>query len=158
MSFNQWVIDEFRANGGKVGGPFAGGDLLLLTTTGAKSGKRHTVPLGYVRTEEGRLLVTGSNLGADRHPAWYHNVLAHRAVEVEVGTSSFRAVAVPAEGEHRDRLFARIVRVSPGYADYQAQTTRTLPVVVLERAEAAADADDALAGRPILTADDRPPR
>ncbi|CAM5260879.1 cation-binding protein [Streptomyces spiroverticillatus] len=135
MRFNQWVIDEFRAHEGKVGGPFEGGDLLLLTTTGARSGARHTVPLGYARTEDGRLLVTGSNLGADTHPAWYHNVLTHPAVEVEVGTESFGAVAVPAEGERRDRLFERIVRTSSGYADYQAQTARILPVVVLERTE-----------------------
>ncbi|MFJ2739181.1 nitroreductase/quinone reductase family protein [Streptomyces sp. NPDC087440] len=135
MSFNHWVIEEFRAHGGQVGGPFEGGDLLLLTTTGAKSGTPHTVPLGYARTEDGELLVTGSNLGADAHPAWYHNLLAHPAVEVEVGTTSFAAVAVPAEGARRDRLFARIVRTSSGYADYQAQTTRTLPVVVLQRTE-----------------------
>jgi deazaflavin-dependent oxidoreductase (nitroreductase family) len=109
-SFHHRVIEEFRANGGKVGGPFEGSDLLLLTTTGAKSGRPHTVPLGHVPDEDGRLLLTASNLGSPHHPAWYHNVLAHPAVEVEVGTTSFGAVAVPAEGAHRDRLFERIVR------------------------------------------------
>ncbi|MFH8405103.1 nitroreductase/quinone reductase family protein [Streptomyces sp. NPDC018019] len=128
------VIDEFRANGGKVGGPFEGGDLLLLTTKGAKSGKPYTVPLGYVR-DGGLLLVVGSNLGAPHHPDWYHNLLAHPQVQVEVGTETYEAIAVPAEGERRDRLFAQVVRGAPGYADYQAKTARTLPVVVLEPAE-----------------------
>ncbi|MEN2419352.1 nitroreductase/quinone reductase family protein [Streptomyces rimosus] len=133
-SFNQSVIDEFRANEGKVGGPFEGGDLLLLTTTGAKSGKPYTTPLGYVR-EGDLLLVVGSNLGGPRDPDWYHNLLAHPQVRVELGTETYEAIAVPAEGERRDRLFAQVVRVAPGYADYQARTTRTLPVVVLEPAE-----------------------
>ncbi|MFF3248125.1 nitroreductase/quinone reductase family protein [Streptomyces sp. NPDC002870] len=131
--FNQSVIDEFRANRGKVGGPFEGGDLLLLTTTGAKSGKQHTTPLGYVHDGD-LLLVVGSNLGAPSHPAWYHNVLAHPLVQVEIGAESFEAIAVPAEGARRERLFAQVVRTAPGYGDYQSQTTRALPVVVLERA------------------------
>jgi deazaflavin-dependent oxidoreductase (nitroreductase family) len=133
-SFNQQVIEEFRANGGKVGGPFEGGDLLLLTTTGAKSGERHTVPLAYVR-EGGLLLIVASAAGAPSHPAWYHNLLAHPAVRVEIGTEAYEAIAVPAEGARRARLFRHVVRVAPGYADYQARTTRTLPVVVLERPE-----------------------
>ncbi|MFD5112813.1 nitroreductase/quinone reductase family protein [Streptomyces sp. NPDC058391] len=134
LSFNHSVIEEFRANAGKVGGPFEGGDLLLLTTTGAKSGADHTVPLGYVRDGE-LLLVVGSAGGAPRHPAWYHNMLVHPLVRVEIGTEVFEAVAVPAEGARRDRLFARVVRAAPGYADYQANTSRILPVVVLERSE-----------------------
>ncbi|MFF8613979.1 nitroreductase/quinone reductase family protein [Streptomyces sp. NPDC015350] len=132
--FNQSVIDEFRANEGKVGGPFEGGDLLLLTTTGARSGKETTTPLGYVRHGD-TLLVVGSNLGAPKHPDWYHNLLAHPVVRVEVGTRTFEALAVPAEGERRGELFEHVVRASPGYADYQAATTRLLPVVALERAE-----------------------
>ncbi|MFJ2441948.1 MULTISPECIES: nitroreductase/quinone reductase family protein [unclassified Streptomyces] len=132
MSFNQSVIEEFRANGGKVGGPFEGGDLLLLTSTGAKSGAEHTVPLGYVRAD-GHLLTVASAGGSPHHPAWYHNVLAHPMVRVEIGTDTFGAIAVPAEGARRDQLFERVVRVAPGYADYQTRTTRTLPVVVLER-------------------------
>ncbi|MEU7597628.1 nitroreductase/quinone reductase family protein [Streptomyces sp. NPDC039022] len=134
QSFNQSVIAEFRANGGKVGGPFEGSDLLLLTTTGATSGKPHTVPLGCVR-DGGLLLVVGSNLGAPDHPDWYRNLLARPQVRVEFGTEAFEAIAVPAEGERRDRLFAQVVAVAPGYGDYQAATPRTLPVVVLEAAE-----------------------
>ncbi|MFF5566700.1 nitroreductase/quinone reductase family protein [Streptomyces sp. NPDC012623] len=131
-SFNHAVIEEFRAHGGKVGGPFEGGDLLLLTTTGARSGARHTVPLGYVRDGE-RLLLVASAGGAHHHPAWYHNLLAHPVVTVEIGTERYEAVAVPAEGARRDRLMRRVVRVAPGYGDYQAATSRVLPVVVLER-------------------------
>ncbi|MCX4822806.1 nitroreductase/quinone reductase family protein [Streptomyces sp. NBC_01142] len=131
-SFNQSVIEEFRANAGKVSGPFEGGDLLLLTTTGAKSGKEHTTPLGYVR-DGGLLLIIGSAAGGPRHPAWYHNLLAHPLVQVEIGTEAFGAVAVPAEGARRDQLFERVVRAEPGYGDYQAGTTRILPVVALER-------------------------
>ncbi|MGK5547715.1 nitroreductase/quinone reductase family protein [Streptomyces sp. URMC 127] len=133
LSFNQSVIEEFRANGGKVGGPFEGGDLLLLTTTGARSGLERTTPLGYVR-HGGLLLVVGSNMGAPRHPDWYRNLLAHPLVRVEIGTEEYEAVAVPAEGARRDELFAHVVRAVPGYGDYQANTPRVLPVVVLERA------------------------
>ncbi|MEV0039166.1 nitroreductase/quinone reductase family protein [Streptomyces sp. NPDC050804] len=132
LSFNQSIIDEFRANAGKVGGPFEGGDLLLLTTTGARSATEHTVPLGFVRAD-GLLLVVGSAGGADRHPAWYHNLLARPMVRVEIGTEAFEAIAVPAEGARRDLLFEQIVRTAPGYGDYQARTTRILPVVALER-------------------------
>ncbi|MET8543727.1 nitroreductase/quinone reductase family protein [Kitasatospora sp. NPDC004799] len=138
MSFNLNVIEEFRANGGRVGGPFEGGDLLLLTTTGARSGRPHTVPLGYVRAE-GLLLVVASAGGAPEHPQWYRNLLAHPVVRVEIGTESFDTVAVPAEGERRARLFAAVVRKAPGYGDYQAHTDRELPVVVLERPEPPAD-------------------
>ncbi|WP_159945671.1 MULTISPECIES: nitroreductase/quinone reductase family protein [unclassified Nocardiopsis] len=130
--FNEPVVAEFRANGGRVGGMFEGGDLLLLTTVGARSGREHTTPLGYVRAE-GRLLVIGSAGGADRHPDWYRNVLAHPMVRVELGTEEFDAVAVPAEGAERDRLFDACVRAEPGYADYQAGTERVLPVVALDR-------------------------
>ncbi|MFE1334622.1 nitroreductase/quinone reductase family protein [Streptomyces microflavus] len=130
-AFQQSVIDEFRANAGKVGGPFAGSDLLLLTTTGARTGQPHTTPLGHVRDGD-RLLIVGSNLGAPHHPHWYHNLLAHPTVQVELGEEEFPTVAVPAEGPRRDELFARVVAEAPGYAEYQAATDRTLPVVVLE--------------------------
>ncbi|MEU1420335.1 nitroreductase/quinone reductase family protein [Kitasatospora sp. NPDC005751] len=135
MSFNQAIIEEFRTNGGEVGGPFEGGDLLLLTTTGARTGQDHTVPLGYVRAD-GQLLVVASAAGAPDHPQWYRNLLAHPVVRVELGTEVFEAVAVPAEGARRDRLFEAVVRAAPGYGDYQAHTARVLPVVALERSGA----------------------
>lgn len=130
--FNRPIVEEFRANGGRVGGPFAGGDLLLLTTVGAKSGREQTSPLGYVRVGD-RLFVVASAGGSPRHPAWYHNLLRHPMVQVEIGTETFGAIAVPAEGAERDRLFEEIVRVAPGYGDYQARVERRLPVVALER-------------------------
>lgn len=105
---------------------------LLLTTTGATSGARHTVPLAYVRTE-GLLLVVASNPGAPHHPDWYRNLLAHPAVTVELGAEEFEAIAVPAEGERRDRLFAQVVAAAPDYGDHQEKTGRVLPVVTLER-------------------------
>ncbi|HBF78752.1 MAG TPA: nitroreductase family deazaflavin-dependent oxidoreductase [Streptomyces sp.] len=148
-SFDEQVIEEFRANEGRVGGPFEGGDLLLLTTTGARSGTERTTPLGYVRHGDALLLV-GSNLGGPHHPAWYHDLLAHPVVRVEVGTRTFQALAVPAEGARRDELFAHAVRQAPGYGDYQARTTRTLPVVVLERAE-----PDGWEPRPVVTLADK---
>ncbi len=130
--FTQQIIEEFRANDGRVGGPFEDAVLLLLTTVGAKSGKEHTVPLGYLRDGD-RLLVVASAGGSPRHPAWYHNLLAHPMVRVETGTEAYGAVAVPAAGEQREKLFQRVVREAPGYADYQARTDRELPVVALER-------------------------
>ncbi|WP_304453876.1 nitroreductase/quinone reductase family protein [Nocardiopsis sp. YSL2] len=130
--FNAPVVAEFRADGGRVGGIFEGGDLLLLTTVGARSGAKYTTPLGFVRVE-GRLLVVASAGGSDRHPDWYRNVLAHPMVTVELGTETFGAVAVPTEGTDRDRLFDEIVRQVPGYGDYQKGTDRILPVVALEQ-------------------------
>ncbi|WP_432077696.1 nitroreductase/quinone reductase family protein [Streptomyces sp. YPW6] len=131
QTFQQSVIDEFRANAGTVGGPFEGTDLILLTTTGARSGKPHTTPLGYVRDGR-RLLVVASGLGAPLHPDWYRNLLAHPAVRVELGGETYDCLAVPAEGARRDELFARVVAEAPGYADHQEATDRVLPVVVLE--------------------------
>lgn len=130
-AFQQSVIAEFRANAGKVGGPFEGSDLLLLTTTGVHSGRQHTTPLGYVRDGR-RLLVVASNLGASLHPDWYRNLLARPTVQVELGTEEFESLAVPAEGARRDELFARVAAEAPGYAEYQDATDRVLPVVVLE--------------------------
>ncbi|OLT24626.1 cation-binding protein [Nocardiopsis sp. CNR-923] len=130
--FNLPVVAEFRANGGRVGGMFEGGDLLLLTTVGARSGREHTTPLGYVRLG-GRLFVVGSAAGADRHPDWFHNLLSHPMVRVELGTREFGAVAVPLEGGERDRVFTEVVERVPGYGDYQARTDRVIPLVSLER-------------------------
>ncbi|MFF8608325.1 nitroreductase/quinone reductase family protein [Streptomyces sp. NPDC015346] len=137
LHFNSRIIDEFRTNAGELGGPFEGWALLLLTTTGARSGKDHTTPLGFVedRDEDGRdrLLVTGSAGGSDRHPDWYRNILVNPTVTVELGTETWRATAVAATGAERDRLFAKVVAAAPGYADYQKATDRIIPVVALYR-------------------------
>ncbi|MFE6907744.1 nitroreductase/quinone reductase family protein [Streptomyces erythrochromogenes] len=145
-SFNQNVIDEFRANAGKVGGPFEGAELLLLTTTGARSGKPHTVPLGFLH-DGGTPLVVASAAGADRHPAWYHNLLARPLVQVETGTEEYEAVAVPAAGARREELFAQVVRAEPGYGEYQGRTARVIPVVALQRTHEVPDGEGGIAGK-----------
>jgi deazaflavin-dependent oxidoreductase (nitroreductase family) len=129
--FNQQIIDEFRANGGRVGGFFEGARLLLLTTTGARSGSRHTVPLGYLPDGGARVLVIGSAGGAAKHPDWFHNVVADARVHVENGAFSYDATAVVLEGAERDAAFARAAEADPGWADYQARTTRVIPVVAI---------------------------
>ncbi|MFF2773524.1 nitroreductase/quinone reductase family protein [Streptomyces sp. NPDC058052] len=132
LDFNAPIIEEFRTNAGRLGGPFEGWVLLLLTTTGARSGKEHTTPLGFVEDGD-RLLVVGSAGGSDRHPDWYRNVLVNPTVTVEVGPDAWQATAVAATGAERDALFAKVVAAAPGYADYQKATDRVLPVVVLHR-------------------------
>lgn len=131
-AYNEQVIREFRTNGGEVGGPLEGTPLLLLTTKGAKSGRRHTTPLGYVSDGE-RPIVFASVLGAPHNPAWYHNLVSHPGVTVETGDEAFDAVAVVAEGAERDRLWKLAVGSYPFLEDHQAKTTRRIPVIALER-------------------------
>ncbi|TYB67227.1 nitroreductase family deazaflavin-dependent oxidoreductase [Nonomuraea sp. PA05] len=128
--FNQQVIEEFRANGGQVGGMFEGAPLVLLTTVGARTGRRRTNPAVYLRDGD-RVLVFASNAGADTHPAWYHNVVAQPRVTVELGRETFAARAVPLEGAERDRMYARQAELDPAFAAYQAGTSRVIPVVAL---------------------------
>ncbi|MEV0972506.1 nitroreductase/quinone reductase family protein [Microtetraspora glauca] len=130
--FNRQIIEEFRANGGQVGGPFEGARLLLLTTTGARSGASHTTPVGYLPDGGERILVIASAGGAPNHPAWFHNLVANPLVTVEDGVFTYEARAVVLEGAERDRVFARAVEADAGWADYQARTTRVIPVVALE--------------------------
>lgn len=129
--YNRRLIEEFRAN--KGGGPMAGRPLLLLTTTGAKSGLPRTTPVMYVR-DGGRLLVIASNAGALAHPDWYHNLVAHPDVTVEVGTDAFAARAVVLEGAERERVWAEIVKQYPFFAEHQAKIARRIPVIALDRA------------------------
>jgi deazaflavin-dependent oxidoreductase (nitroreductase family) len=131
--FNQQIIEDFRANDGKVGGGFEGAPMLLLTTTGAKSGLERTSPLVYFDDGD-RWLIFASAAGADHHPAWYHNIVAHPAVTVVVGSETIHAIAVPLEGEERDETYARQVEAMPGFGEYQEKTTRTIPVIALTRA------------------------
>jgi deazaflavin-dependent oxidoreductase (nitroreductase family) len=130
--YNRGIIEEFRASAGKVGGRYEGSTLLLLTTTGARSGRHHTTPLVYLADGE-RFVVFGTKGGAPRNPDWYHNLLANPVVTVEVGAETFEARATIAAGEERDRLFARQKALRPQFAEYEAKMTRTIPVVVLER-------------------------
>jgi deazaflavin-dependent oxidoreductase (nitroreductase family) len=130
--FNKGVIDEFRANGGRVGGPFEGAPLLLLTSIGAKSGVARTTPLMYLPDGE-RIVIFASKAGAPTNPAWYHNLLANPSATVEVGGDIFDVDVSVATGEERERLFNRQSELMPQFADYAQRTTRQIPVVVLER-------------------------
>jgi deazaflavin-dependent oxidoreductase (nitroreductase family) len=127
------LITDFRANSGQVtSGPFAGRPVLLLTTRGAKSGQPRLAPVVYSRDGDNYVIVASKG-GAPTHPAWYHNLLANPVVTVEVGRETFEARARVTEGAERDRLFAQRAADSPNFAEYQRQTTRVIPVVVLER-------------------------
>ncbi|MEU8848620.1 nitroreductase/quinone reductase family protein [Streptomyces sp. NPDC048564] len=129
--FNQQVIDEFRANKGRVGGYFEGARLILLTTTGARTGRPHTTPVGYLPDGADRVLVIASAGGAPSHPAWFHNLLTNPQVTVESGAFTYEAQAVVLDGEERDEAFARAVEADPGWAEYQEKTRRVIPVVAL---------------------------
>jgi deazaflavin-dependent oxidoreductase (nitroreductase family) len=135
-AFNKKVVEEFLANDGKVGGPFAGSTMLLLTTTGARTGEPRTVPLVTIDVE-GATVVLGSKGGADTHPDWYHNIRKHPEVIVDLCTPNgivrYDAVAEVAGPQHRDRLFAAVVEQAPAFAGYQASTQRIIPVVTLRR-------------------------
>ncbi len=129
-NWNKSVIDEFRANAGKVGGRFAGRTLLLLHTIGAKSGQERVNPVAYVRDGD-RLVIIASKGGAPTNPAGYHNLVAHPLVTVEVGTAKFQVQAKVAEEPERTRLYDKMVEMMPGFAEYRQRTTRVIPVVVL---------------------------
>jgi deazaflavin-dependent oxidoreductase (nitroreductase family) len=131
---NKAIIEEFRANHGKVTGRHATSTLLLLTTEGAKSGKTHTTPVVYLADGE-RLVVFATRGGAPANPDWYRNLVAHPVVTVEVGDMRFKARATPVKGEERDRLYARQVERAPSFAEYEQRTTRKIPVVALQRVD-----------------------
>lgn len=129
--WNASIIEEFRSNAGKVGGPFEGHDLLLLTTTGAKSGLPRTSPVAFIRDQD-RVVIIASKAGAPTSPDWYHNLRANPEVSVEIGTETHKATATPiTEGPERDRLYAAMVEVMPGFAEYEQKTDRVIPVVAL---------------------------
>jgi deazaflavin-dependent oxidoreductase (nitroreductase family) len=131
--YNQGIIEEFRANGGKVGGGFAGAPVVLITTKGAKSGRTRVNPLVAQPGDEGTLYIFASYAGAPHNPAWYHNLVAHPEVEVEFGEEHFTATATPVTGAERDRIYTRQKEVMPAFAEYEAKTTRTIPVIALVR-------------------------
>jgi deazaflavin-dependent oxidoreductase (nitroreductase family) len=129
--FNARIIEQFRANGGKVGEPFENTPLLLLHHTGARTGTPRVNPLAYL-AEGNRYVVFASKAGAPTNPDWYHNLRAHPDVTIEVGTETLKATAHEATGEERDRLFATMAGRSPNFAEYQRNTDRLIPVIVLE--------------------------
>jgi deazaflavin-dependent oxidoreductase (nitroreductase family) len=134
-NWNGKVIDEFRANQGRVGGNFAGAPLLLLGTTGARTGEQRVNPMMYLDGGD-RLYVFASFAGRPENPAWYHNLKANPAVTVEVGDEVYEATATELTGPERDEIFAEQARRYPGFAGYQEKTTRVIPVIALTRAGA----------------------
>ena len=130
--WNDRIIAEFRANEGRVGGPFQGRPLLLLHHFGARTGAERVNPLAYQQVGEA-WAVFGSKGGAPRNPDWYHNLIANPRARIEVGTETFDVVARVAEGEERERIWAEQKRLMPGFAEYETRTARQIPVVVLER-------------------------
>ena len=129
--FNQRNIDEFRANGGKVGGQFEGFPLLLLTSTGAKSGVQRVTPTAYFDIDD-KIYVVGSSAGRDRDPAWAFNIRAHPEASVEIGSDAPRAVtARELPRDERDRVYAVVAERAPGFADYETRTDRVIPVFEL---------------------------
>lgn len=130
LQFNRDLIDEYRANGGQTSGPFKDAPLLLLTTTGRKSGQQRTSPVVFTRDGDD-VIVIASKAGADTDPEWFLNLVADPTVTVELGTQSFEATAVVTEGEERDRLYAAQAEKMEGFKEYEAKTSRVIPVVRL---------------------------
>lgn len=131
--FNRNVVAEFRANGGKVGGPFEGGTLLLLHTTGAKSGAPRLSPLAYMEID-GKLMIIGSYAGAPKDPAWVHNLRVNPSARIEVGTDAYDVTARELPDDERDATYPKVIERAPVFAEYQANTTRSIPLFELVRA------------------------
>jgi deazaflavin-dependent oxidoreductase (nitroreductase family) len=128
--FNTQVINEFRENGGQVGGMFESMPLLLLHHTGAKSGTDRVTPLAYLE-DDGRYAVFASKAGAPEHPSWYHNLIAHPETRVEIGGETIEVTAHVADTEERDRIYTEQVSRLPQFGEYEQKTTRKIPVVLL---------------------------
>ena len=135
LRLNRGVIPEFRANGGHCGGRWEGNPMVLLTTIGARSGLERTSPLTYT-TDGVRIVLIASRAGDDRHPDWYHNLVANPNVVIEVGTDRFEAIATVADEPERTRLLEERIAVMPRFGDYLEQTDRTIPVVIIDRKQA----------------------
>lgn len=130
--YNRKLIEEFRATRGNPDWPFQGRPLLLLTTIGARSGELRTTPMMYMPDGD-RLIVFASNVGAPIHPAWYHNLVAHPQVTIEIGTETFDGIAVVTEEAERSRIWSSTVERYPFFAEHQAKTMRQIPVIALEQ-------------------------
>ena len=130
-AFNKNIVEEFRANEGKVAGQFENADLLLLTTTGAKSGQQRVSPLAYFRID-GKLIIIGSYAGAPINPAWVHNLRAEPRAHVEVGTDAFDVTARELSPAERDALWPTLTAAAPGFGEYQAKTSRVIPLFELQ--------------------------
>jgi deazaflavin-dependent oxidoreductase (nitroreductase family) len=131
-AFNKNIVDEFRANAGVVGGPFEGATLLLLTSTGAKSGQPRLAPLAYL-TIDGKMIIIGSKAGADTNPDWVHNLRANSRAHIEVGTDAYDVTARELPPAEHDEEWPKVVGLAPGFGDYQANTSRVIPLFELQR-------------------------
>ena len=131
-AFNKTIVEEFRANGGVVGGPFEGGTLLLLTSTGAKSGQPRLAPLAYL-TIDGKMIIIGSKAGLDTNPDWVHNLRANPAANIEVGTDAYDVTARELPPEEHDETWPKVVALAPVFGEYQAKTARVIPLFELQR-------------------------
>jgi deazaflavin-dependent oxidoreductase (nitroreductase family) len=131
--FNGRIVAEFRANGGKVGPPFEGATLLLLTTTGARSGQSRLAPLAYQQIDD-MMVIVGSKAGSDTNPDWVHNLRANPRARIEVGTDAYDVVARELPPDERDAVYLKIVARAPGFGEYQEKTDRVIPLFELQRA------------------------
>jgi deazaflavin-dependent oxidoreductase (nitroreductase family) len=131
--WNKKIIEEFRANEGRVGGPFQGAPMILIHHIGAKSGTERVTPLVYFPQDDGTMVIIASKGGAPTNPDWYHNLKANPTIDVEVGTETFRVTAAEVTGEERDEIWSKVVVANPGFGEYQEKTTRKIPVVRLDR-------------------------
>jgi deazaflavin-dependent oxidoreductase (nitroreductase family) len=129
--WNSKIIEEFRANGGRVGGQFEGAPLLLLHTVGARTGQQRVNPMMY-QSVAGGYAVFASKGGTPTNPDWYHNLLAHPRVTAEIGAGTVELLARVAEGEEREQIWAAQKAAYPGFADYERNTTRQIPVIILQ--------------------------
>jgi deazaflavin-dependent oxidoreductase (nitroreductase family) len=131
VSFDDAIVAEFRANGGRVGGALAGTPILLLHHTGARSGTQRVTPVAYTPRGDGAFVIVASNGGSQAHPGWYDNLKANPRVELEVGTDSFAALARELKGTERATVWPWLIESAPSIAEFQARTTRRIPVLVL---------------------------
>ena len=131
-AFNAGIVDEFRANGGWVSGQHQGANLLLLTTTGAKSGQPRLAPLAYLPID-GKMLIVGAYAGADTDPAWVHNLRANPRAHIEVGTDAYDVTGRELPKAERDGIFEKVVATAPAFGEYQSKTSRVIPLFELTR-------------------------
>ncbi len=132
QDFNRNLINDLRTNGKPTSGPFLGRNVLILTTKGAKSGEVRETPIVYTRDGD-HYVIVASKGGAPTHPAWYHNLVQHPEVTIEVGKDKFKARAHVAQGDEHERLYTHHADINPTFHDYRKRTTRKIPVIVLER-------------------------
>jgi deazaflavin-dependent oxidoreductase (nitroreductase family) len=130
QAWNKDIVDEFRANGGRVGGPFEGATLLLLNTTGAKSGQPRLAPLAYLTIDQ-KMIIIGSKAGLPTNPDWVHNLRANPRAHIEVGTGAYDVIARELPVDERDDVFAKVVAAAPQFGEYQEKTSRVIPLFEL---------------------------